>query len=78
MRRFPVQNSAIVRRNCVIFVELATCYTDRKAWTEKAIRNVACSGRFSSDRTIREYADEIWKLKVSPVFIDTGASGGGE
>jgi len=58
--------------------ELATCYTDNKAWTEKAIRNVACSGRFSSDRTIREYADEIWDLKVSPVFIDRGASGGGE
>src|SRR5499433_2097061 len=38
--------------------ELATCYTDRKEWTEKAIRNVACSGWFSSDRTIREYADE--------------------
>ena len=58
--------------------ELATCYTDNKAWTEKGIRNVACSGRFSSDRTIREYADEIWNLKVAPVFIDRGASGGTE
>ena len=47
--------------------ELDWCYTDRDTWTEKAIRNVACSGRFSSDRTIREYADEIWNLKVSPV-----------
>jgi starch phosphorylase len=50
--------------------ELATCYEDREAWTEKAIRNVACSGRFSSDRTVREYADEIWNLKVSPVFLE--------
>jgi starch phosphorylase len=54
--------------------KLAACYADRKTWTEKAIRNVACSGRFSSDRTIREYADEIWDLKVSPVFIEGSAS----
>jgi len=47
--------------------ELDGCYAERDTWTEKAIRNVACSGRFSSDRTIREYADEIWNLKVSPV-----------
>jgi len=50
--------------------ELATCYADRKVWTERAIRNVACSGKFSSDRTIREYADEIWNLQVSPVYIE--------
>ena len=37
------------------------------AWNAKAIRNVACSGKFSSDRTIREYAHEIWNLEVSPV-----------
>jgi glycogen phosphorylase len=43
------------------------CYADPEEWTAKAIRNVACSGRFSSDRTIREYADQIWDLKVSPV-----------
>ena len=47
--------------------ELDRCYADRASWNSKAIRNVACSGRFSSDRTIREYADEIWNLKVSPV-----------
>ena len=43
------------------------CYADPEAWTRKAIINVACSGKFSSDRTIKEYADEIWNLKVSPV-----------
>jgi starch phosphorylase len=47
--------------------ELDRCYADRASWNSKAIRNVACSGRFSSDRTIREYAEEIWNLKVSPV-----------
>jgi glycogen phosphorylase len=47
--------------------ELDKCYSDRAAWYAKAIRNVACSGKFSSDRTIREYAQEIWNLEVSPV-----------
>jgi starch phosphorylase len=47
--------------------ELATLYADSEAWARKAIINVACSGKFSSDRTIREYADDIWKLQVSPV-----------
>ena len=47
--------------------ELNTCYADRAAWNAMAVRNVACSGRFSSDRTIMEYAREIWNLRVSPV-----------
>jgi starch phosphorylase len=37
------------------------------AWAEKAILNVACSGKFSSDRTIAEYAAEIWKAVPCPV-----------
>jgi glycogen phosphorylase len=47
--------------------ELSVLYGDREAWTRKAIINVARSGKFSSDRTIEEYADEIWNLKPSPV-----------
>jgi glycogen phosphorylase len=47
--------------------ELNRCYADREVWSRKAIINVACSGKFSSDRTIRQYADEIWDLKSSPV-----------
>jgi starch phosphorylase len=47
--------------------ELAASYADRETWARKAIVNVACSGKFSSDRTITEYADEIWDLKPSPV-----------
>jgi starch phosphorylase len=46
---------------------LGALYADPHAWARKAIINVACSGRFSSDRTITEYADEIWNLKRSPV-----------
>ncbi len=38
-------------------------YADADAWTATAIRNVAAMGPFSSDRTIREYADHIWSVR---------------
>ncbi len=41
---------------------LAKWYEDESEWARKAILNVACSGKFSSDRTIQEYVDEIWHL----------------
>jgi glycogen phosphorylase len=47
--------------------DLAALYADPEAWAKKAIINVACSGKFSSDRTITEYAKGIWDLKPSPV-----------
>jgi glycogen phosphorylase len=47
--------------------ELDKCYADAEVWSRKAIVNVACSGKFSSDRTIKEYAAEIWNLKTSTV-----------
>ena len=46
---------------------VAAVYVEPDAWSRKAILNVASSGRFSSDRTIREYAAEIWHAKPSPV-----------
>jgi starch phosphorylase len=42
-------------------------YKNADAWVRKAVINVASSGKFSSDRTIREYAEDIWKVKPSPV-----------
>jgi starch phosphorylase len=46
---------------------LRELYTDSDAWARKAILNVAGSGKFSSDRTIAEYAADIWKVGPSPV-----------
>jgi starch phosphorylase len=44
-------------------------YKDEKRWVGMSIMNVANSGKFSSDRTIREYAGEIWHLKQVPIHI---------
>lgn len=43
---------------------LEKCYQDQKAWTQAALMNIANAGHFSSDRTIREYADDIWHIKA--------------
>ncbi|OEL37219.1 Alpha-glucan phosphorylase, H isozyme [Dichanthelium oligosanthes] len=42
-------------------------YKDKKKWTKMSILNTAGSGKFSSDRTIAQYAKEIWDIKASPV-----------
>jgi len=46
---------------------LCAVYADPEAWGRKAILNVASSGKFSSDRTIAEYAAGIWHVKPCPV-----------
>jgi glycogen phosphorylase len=46
---------------------LCQLYNDRDGWVRKAILNVAGSGKFSSDRTIAQYANEIWNAKPCPV-----------
>lgn len=38
-------------------------YRDKKTWSKMALANIAHSGKFSSDRTIKEYANEIWNIK---------------
>jgi starch phosphorylase len=46
---------------------LCGLYANPHAWARTAILNVAGSGKFSSDRTIREYASDIWKAEPCPV-----------
>jgi len=48
--------------------KVSTLYLNADAWTRKAIRNVGCSGKFSSDRSIAEYAANIWNAKPCPVL----------
>jgi starch phosphorylase len=52
---------------CHAHERLGALYADSGAWARKAILNVANSGKFSSDRTIAEYASEIWKVEPCPV-----------
>ena len=47
--------------------KLASLYADRHEWARRAILNVAGSGKFSSDRTISQYASEIWQAAPCPV-----------
>ena len=42
--------------------EVEAAYKDEKRWAKMAMLNTACAGKFSSDRTIQEYVDDIWHL----------------
>jgi starch phosphorylase len=46
---------------------LGELFTDEEAWARKTILNIAASGQFSSDRTIADYAREIWDAKPCPI-----------
>ena len=43
--------------------EMDAAYRDRVRWNRMSLNNIAESGTFAADRSIREYADRIWKLK---------------
>ena len=43
--------------------EAEKAFADRKRWMKMSLNNIAKAGKFSSDRTIREYADKIWNIK---------------
>jgi starch phosphorylase len=52
---------------CAAQDEVEKAYREPERWTKMAIVNVARSGKFSSDRTISEYAQEIWGIKPVPI-----------
>ncbi|UDV04869.1 glycogen/starch/alpha-glucan phosphorylase [Marinomonas profundi] len=47
--------------------QVSDAYQDKTRWARMAVLNTARMGKFSSDRTIQEYADEIWQLPAHPV-----------
>ena len=46
--------------------EAGAAYQDETRWTRMSILNTATSGRFSTDRTMRDYNDDIWHLEAIP------------
>ncbi|MBP5788389.1 MAG: glycogen/starch/alpha-glucan family phosphorylase, partial [Kiritimatiellae bacterium] len=49
---------------------VSAAYLDKEAWARKCLMNIANSGKFSTDRTIREYAEEIWGIQACPIHLD--------
>ncbi len=64
----------LVLADCDAYVacqeKVAQAFLDQKAWARMCLHNIAHSGKFSTDRTIAEYAREIWDIKPCPVTLD--------
>ncbi len=58
--------------------EVGEAYRDRERWTQMSILNTARTGKFSSDRTIREYCRDIWHVQPVPIKRLTQGENGGD
>ncbi len=54
---------------CEAHKKIDEAYRDEKRWAKMAMLNTACAGKFSSDRTIEQYAQEIWNLEKVTVKL---------
>lgn len=63
----PWMTAADFRSYIDVQITVEEAYSDQERWTKMSIMNVACSGKFSSDRTINQYNEEIWHLEHLPV-----------
>jgi starch phosphorylase len=74
----PIRETLLTKRDFFMHLADLTSYSQAQQrvgdlyvtpdnWARKAIVNVACSGKFSSDRTIAEYAADVWKASPCPV-----------
>ena len=80
----PLVDSLISRDEYLLFADypsylecqerVGRAYLDQKNWARMSILNVARMGKFSSDRSIREYAEKIWKAR--PIGADAHRTGG--
>lgn len=59
---------------CEAHKKVDEAYRDEKKWAKMAMLNTACAGKFSSDRTIEQYAKEIWKLDKVKVTMPKAAA----
>ncbi|MBK8254876.1 MAG: glycogen/starch/alpha-glucan phosphorylase [Polyangiaceae bacterium] len=58
--------------------QVAAAYEDQDTWSKKALLNIANMGSFSSDRTITEYARDIWKVEPVQISVPSYTSDGSE